>query len=310
MSRGSVPKRLVGYDLINFAVRDANHFIAYCEETYAERVKAAALTILNSGARLVMLTGPSSAGKTTSANRLVDEIRSQGKPCVTVSLDDFFLGEGKYPKRPDGGDDYECPEALDLAGLHSFLETLLRDGKAVSPVFDFIKQRPSPEKRTVDCTGGIAIIEGLHALNPILSQGLPSGSLFYVYTGLREEYCDRFGKRVLQTRNIRLARRVIRDHLFRGHTPDFTLKIWEHVCSSEKKYVQAYKDRAHVIFDSSFSYEPCLWGDVLDSLTAQTAPDYREAFLSLRGEFSPFTPLDRALVPPESMLREFLGGVE
>lgn len=307
MPKKTVRKRLVCHDLVNLAARDAESFAMLCETQYAARISAAADAVLAGPARLVMLTGPSGVGKTTSANRLAAAIRERGKPCVVVSLDDFFVGEGRYPKRPDGSDDYECPEALDLPALRAFMAALVRDGRATSPIFDFITQLPSVETRSIDCAGGVAVIEGLHALNPLLSEGLPAGAVFYIYASLREEYCGADGKRSVETRELRLARRITRDNQFRGHAPDFTLALWDHVCASERQYVQAFKERADLILDTAFSYEPCLWGKVLGTIADQTAPDYRERFERLRREFAPFTPLDSTLVPAGSMLREFLG---
>lgn len=307
MPKKTVRKRLVCHDLINFAARDAANFAAHCEAEYDARVNAAAGAVLASGAQLVMLTGPSSVGKTTSANRVAAAVRALGRPCVVVSLDDFFVGEGKYPKRPDGSDDYECPEALDLPALHDFLAALVREGRAVSPIFDFLTQLPSKQTRAIDCRGGVAVIEGLHALNPLLAEGLPAKAIFNIYAGLREEYCGPDGRRSVETRELRLARRITRDSQFRGHAPDFTLALWDHVCEAERQYVQAFKDRADLVLDTSFSYEPCLWGAVLDSIANQTAPAYMERFQTLQREFAPFTPLPSTLVPAGSMLREFLG---
>lgn len=301
------PKRLVGHDLIGFAAQNGGAFVEYCEQRYAARVQAAAEAILQSGARIVLLTGTSGTGKTTTANRLADAIRASGRRCAVVSLDDFFVGEGKYPKRADGSDDYECPEALDLPALHAFLEVLARDGRAQSPLFDFLTQRPSGKTRCIDCTGGVAIIEGLHALNPLLAEGLPADAVFHVYASLREEYTIPGGSGRLKTREIRLARRITRDHRFRGHAPEFTLALWGHVCDSERRYVQAFRPRADLLLDTSFSYEPCLWAAALNSLAGQTAPDHAQRFAALCGEFAAFPPLPAALVPGKSMLREFIG---
>lgn len=301
------PKRLVSHELINFAARDAAAFAQLCEQRYAARLTHAAQELLNSGCKLVMLTGASSVGKTTTSNRLAGEIQKQGKKCVVVSLDDFFVGEGRYPKRADGADDFECPEALDLPALHAFLQSLVTEGRGQMPTFDFITQRPRPELRAVDCEDGIAIVEGLHALNPMLSEGLPQDSVRYVYASLREEYADVNGKRSVKTRELRLARRITRDCLFRGHAPEYTLDLWPHVCASEKIYVQAFQNRADLILDTSFSYEPCLWGGVLDRLAASPAPECAAQFADLRREFAPFAAMDPAVVPQDSMLREFIG---
>lgn len=301
------PKRLVSPDLINFAARDAAGFVDLCERRYTERICAAADAVLTSEARLVMLTGPSSTGKTTSANRLAAEIRSRGRKCVVVSLDDFFVGEGRYPKRPDGSDDYECPEALDLPLLHDFMLQLAATGHAESPIFDFLTQFPAPVTRHIDCEGGVAIIEGLHALNPLLAAGMPQGSQFNIYASLLEEYCGPDNKRSLNTRDIRLARRMTRDFRFRAHPPEFTLALWSHVCNSEKQYVQAFRSRADLLLDTSFSYEPCLWSSALSALVSKTAPDYVARVQALCQEFSTFLPLPGSIVPADSMMREFIG---
>ncbi len=301
------PKRLVSHELIDFAARDAAAFVEFCEQRYAARIQAASEQILRSGARIVMLTGPSGTGKTTSANRLAEAIRAEGRRAAVVSLDDFFVGEGRYPKRADGSDDYECPEALDLPALHGFLAALAREGRATSPVFDFLTQLPSGKTRAIDCAGGVAIVEGLHALNPLLAEGLPADAVLNVYASLREEYTSPGSGGRLKTREMRLARRITRDHRFRGHAPEFTLELWGHVCDAERQYVQAFRERADLLLDTSFSYEPCLWAGVLNGLLGQTDAAYAGRFSALCREFAAFVPVSPQAVPAHSMLREFIG---
>lgn len=307
MPNNHLPKRLVSCELVNFAARDAAAFVTLCEQQYALRLATAADTILASGCRLVMLTGPSSTGKTTTANRLRAEIEARGRCCAVVSLDDFFVGEGRYPKRSDGSDDYECPEALDLPALHAFLQQLAREGRGRMPTFDFLTQRPTGTLREVDCAGGVAIVEGLHALNPLLVQGVGPNLVFNVYASLREEYAGADSRRTVATRELRLARRITRDCLFRGHAPDFTLDLWPHVCSSERLYVQAFRGRADLVVDTSFSYEPCLWAGALHGLAGKTTATFAGQFTALCQQFASFAPLDPELVPAGSMVREFIG---
>lgn len=307
MPKTHPPKRLVHYDLINFAAQQPQGFVAVCEARYQAGIAAAAEAVLRSGCPMVMLTGPSSVGKTTSANRLVAEIRARGRKCDIVSLDDFFIGEGKYPKRADGSDDYECPEALDLPQLRQFLRTLAATGRAESPTFDFFTQLPSGVMRPIDCEGGVAVIEGLHALNPLLVEGLPAGSVFNVYASLREEYCGLDGQRGVQTRELRLARRITRDCQFRGHEPAETLAMWDHVCTAERQYVQAFRPRADIILDTSLSYEPCLWANRMEFIRAHADVSCIARIETLGREFAPFTPLPDEVVPAHSILREFIG---
>jgi uridine kinase len=300
---------MVSCELINFAAGDPDGFVSLCESRYHERVESAARKVLASGCPIVMLTGPSSTGKTTTAHRLAESAARCGKKTDVISLDDFYAGEGKYPKRADGTDDYECLEALDLVQLHRCLAELETTGECDVPQFDFVCQRPSGKIRHVDCRRGVAVIEGLHAFNPALTESLKQGSVFHIYAGLREEYCDPEGVRTIATRDVRLARRISRDCLFRGHEAAFTLELWPHVCAAENKYIRAYKGVADLVLDTSFSYEACIWDKLLAPL-ANTVPSgaaQASALNALCTRFSAFRPLSEALVPKNSMLREFIG---
>ena len=304
-----IPKRLVGRTLIDFAADRPREFVELCEKEYDARIARVTDAVLDSGSAVVFLTGPSSSGKTTSARRLADSIRNAGRRSEVISVDDFFVGGGRYPKRPDGADDYECIEALDIPVLQACLRDLAETGECDMPLFDFLTQLPKAERRHVDCRDGVAIIEGLHAFNPILTNHLPASVVLLVYAGMREEYCDAAGARVLATRDLRLARRITRDSLFRGHGADFTLDLWPHVCQSENKYIKAFKNRADLVLDTSLSYEPGLWGNVLLPMMEQMAPDSPHAarLASLCAQLRPFTPIHQDLVPESSILREFIG---
>ncbi len=297
-------KRLVGIDLINLAARDIPALVALGEAQYQKRIEAAADAVLASQRHLVMLTGPSAAGKTTSANRLATEIRKRGLRSMVMSLDDFFVGAGKYPKRPDGGDDFECLEALDLPLLRSCLRQLWEIGECDAPIFDFLAAQPAPETRHIDCRGGVAVVEGLHAFNPALTEHLPAQSVMNIYASLREEYAGTEGNRLLETRDIRLARRLTRDWLFRGHDATFTLELWPHVCQSEDLYIKAFKKRADLVLDTSFSYEPCLWKGYTDGMPGGA---FETEMRRLAEKFSGFVSMEPQQVPADSMLREFIG---
>lgn len=142
------------------------------EQHYHDQIEAIAGEVLAAGQRIVMLTGPSAAGKTTSAHKIADAIAARGHHSQVVSLDDFYIGEGRYPKNPDGSDDYESLQALDLEKLHTCLKDLYKTGVCDAPVFDFTVQQPTGTRR-IDARDGVVIIEGLHALNPALTEQLP-----------------------------------------------------------------------------------------------------------------------------------------
>ena len=251
-------KRFVSRDLVALAARRPQELAALSEAHYHDQIESIADEVLAAGQRIVMLTGPSAAGKTTSAHKIADAIASRGHRSQVISLDDFYIGEGKYPKNPDGSDDYESLEALDLERLHACLKALYKTGVCDAPVFDFTIQRPSGTQR-IDARDGVVIIEGLHALNPALTEELPEDAALCLYAGLREEYADSRDARCLATRDIRLARRLVRDCLFRGHGAAFTLGLWGHVCAGEDRYIKPYKPRANLLLDTTHTYEVCLW---------------------------------------------------
>ena len=302
------PKRLVGCELIALAAGNPQEFVRVCEQRYHDRLDAVVEAALARKVQIIMLTGPSAAGKTTTAHKLAQRIAARGLRSAVMSLDDFFVGEGRYPKLPDGRDDYECVESLDLPVLRDCLRSLAETGVCRAPVFSFLTQRPTGELRTIDARGGVAIVEGLHAFNPALAvDELPAGTALHLYAGLREEYAAPDGSRTLATRDIRLARRLTRDLLFRGHGADFTIGLWPHVCASEDKYIKAFKNRADLVLDTSFSYEVCLWEHYTQKMHAET---HAQRLRDLCARFAAFPPLSGAVVPADSLLREFIGQQE
>lgn len=301
-------KRFVNRELVALAAQQPQAFAALCEQQYRERIDRIAEEVLASGRHIVMLTGASAAGKTTSAHKLAAAIEARGRRSVVLSLDDFYAGEGRYPKNHDGSDDYESLQSLDLPVLRRCLEELHRDGICQAPVFDFKIQQPNGVQ-IIDCRNGVVVIEGLHALNPALTENLPEHAVFCLYAGLREEYADPDGNRCLATRDIRLARRLVRDYLFRGHGASFTLNLWGHVCNGEDRYIKPYKSRADLLLDTTHTYEVCLWHNVLDELPedpALTTAQQRQ-LEALHRKFTPFPAMHTDMVPQDSMLREFIG---
>ena len=157
-----------------------------------------------------------------------------------------------------------------------------------------------------------ALVYSLHKAgeeNPALTEELPEDAALCLYAGLREEYADSRDARCLATRDIRLARRLVRDCLFRGHGAAFTLGLWGHVCAGEDRYIKPYKPRANLLLDTTHTYEVCLWRTVLDAMPADPALTATQArqLAALREKFAAFPALGTELVPQNSMLREFIG---
>lgn len=302
-----IPKRLVDIGLINTAAAHPESFISHCEIEYESRVLAAAAEARESGCKVIMLTGPSASGKTTTAYKLSAALKAAGAHSVVVSLDDFYKNIDDYPRLPDGSKDYENVTALDIDEIHRCLKQLIQKGEAEFPQFDFATEMRKPERVSIALQGGVVIVEGIHALNPVLTDELPAGSVYKIYAGLREEYALG-GQRFLPTRDIRLARRMVRDDKFRGSALEKTIGIWHNVCIGEDKYIKAYKPYADLLLDTSFSYELCVLAPFVTALKGRLGglPE-GEVLDDLAERFAHCTPLDESLIPEQSMLREFIG---
>lgn len=293
--------------LVNTAALSAQSFVTHCEYEYESRIIAAANELLAAEASVVMLTGPSASGKTTTAHKLSRAIQAAGRASTVISLDNFFLDIDRYPRLEDGTKDYENVTALDIPEINRCLTELVEKGETDIPEFDFVHESRAPQRTHIQLNDGVAVIEGIHALNPCLTEMVP-GNIYKIYAGLREEY-SQGGQRTLPTRDIRLARRMVRDHKFRGHTPQKTLDMWRGVCHGEDKYIRIFKPQADLLLDTSFSYEICALAPYVaqlrDELAARGEPN--DALNDLANRFSYCNPLSSALIPPDSMLREFVG---
>ena len=230
-----VPKRLVEIDLYNVAAQSPAALAEMSEKSYRQRVAYAAQKIRDSRAKIVMLTGPSASGKTTSAHKVAEALEASGTPAHVISLDNFFKGAQYYPRLPDGTLDYENPDTLDMPLIRQCLSDLSTTGKTVLPIYDFTTESRSSETETLDLKGGVCIVEGIHALNPELTGLVKGDDVYRIYAGLREEYCID-GRRVINTQDIRLCRRTLRDAAARGRSPAKTLAMWDRVLDGETVY--------------------------------------------------------------------------
>ena len=304
-----VPKRLVEIDLYNVAARSPQQLADLSERSYRQRVAYAAEKVRLSGAKIVMLTGPSASGKTTSAHCLAKALQQQGTPAQVVSLDNFFKGAEFYPKMPDGTLDYENPDTLDLPLIKQCLKELSQTGKTTLPVYDFTQEKRAAETEAIDLQGGVCIVEGIHALNPELTELVEGSEVYRVYAGLREEYCID-GRRVINTQDIRLCRRTLRDAATRGRSPAKTLAMWDRVLDGETRYIKGFKTTADFLLDTSFTYDLGLISNLLGVVRKQFTLEGHNAELwdETARRFEHVAPLSLDLLPQDSMLREFYGG--
>ena len=303
-----IPKRLVELGLLNVAAEVPRIFVDYCENDYQERIHHAVTNIQQSGVRVVMLTGPSSSGKTTTAHKIAQELCSRGMKSAVISLDNFFKDVQDYPKLPSGEPDYESVDALDIGAINHCLKELAETGKTLIPDFDFRRETRRMGTVPVEVDDGVAVIEGIHALNPRLTQLLPHSSVYRIYAGLREEY-SLGGQRILPTRDVRLARRLVRDWQFRGHAPEKTFAMWQAVCDGEDRNIKVFKNEADLLLDTSFSYEPGCLAAAVHEMSAMLPEEsiWKSSMDNLAQRFALCAPISKEWMPKDSMLREFLG---
>ncbi len=293
------------------ASSDSKEFILECEKEYQSIIdKIVKRIIEEDGREIIMLAGPSSAGKTTTAKRLKEGLSEKGVTTYVLSLDDFYLNRDDIPYLPDGTQDYETVYALDLERLENDLNSLLRGETVKTPVFDFTTGRRSDTEFNTITLGqeDVVIIEGLHALNPVITEKV-HGKLLKVYINVSSRIYDENGEIVLNKRNFRFLRRMIRDYKFRASSVDNTYKLWKNVTAGEDKYLFPYRDNADIKGNTIHLYEPCvIKNQALPLLSdSEVSPEFREDAEKLCASLEKFFSIDENEVPCDSLLREFLG---
>ena len=256
---------------------------------------------------LILLSGPSSSGKTTTAQLLCQRLAQDGLTVQVVSLDDFYRGRNIAPRLPDGTLDYETVEALDLPLLHRCMRRLLRDGVADLPVFDFHAGVRLPETREMRVPEGSAVIfEGIHALNSRLEKGFGSLSVLKLFVNV-ETPIWQGTQQAIGRREMRLCRRILRDARFRNSQIDNTLHMWPQVVRGEKLYLQPYMDTADLTLDTTFAFEPCMTAPLILPQLEQVRAQFPEWSERLLCALAPFEALPADFLPEDSLLHEFFG---
>ena len=262
------------------------------------------------GTRVVLISGPSSSGKTTTSKRLGIQLRILGLDPVLISLDDYFVDRDRTPKDETGEYDFEALEAIDLDLLNKDLMRLM-DGESVEvPRYDFITGSRKWHDNPLQLgEKSIIIMEGIHALNPRLTPSIPRKNKFGIYAScLTSVAMDNLTR--IQTTDNRLLRRITRDYATRGADALATLRRWPSVRRGEEKHIFPYQENADVIFNTSLFYEILVLRPKIEPIlreVSDTEPEYGEARRLLQF-LDNFTPLHTDEIPPTSILREFVGG--
>lgn len=301
---------------LNQAIREgrANQIVTLSEALQEKEIASIASEIASrydQGLRVVLLSGPSSSGKTTSSKRLSTQLIANLIWPYAISIDDYYINRVDTPLDEYGNYDYESLYAIDLPQLRHDIQQLMAGEEVYIPTYNFVKgEREYREGKQMKLENhGILIMEGIHALNPELLQGIPDEAVYRIYvSALSPLSID--SHNWVSTSDNRLIRRMVRDMKFRGTSAEETILRWAEVRRGEEKWIFPYQENADVMFNSGMLYElPALKNQAMDALreVKETSPAYPTAsrlieFLDL------FESLPFEATPLNSLLREFLGG--
>lgn len=262
------------------------------------------------GARIVLIAGPSSSGKTTSSKRLAIQLMCNLIMPQIISLDDYFVDREKTPRDETGDYDFESLYALDLELFNHDLNALLAGEEVNVPTYNFeTGHREFRGKKLKLGKNSILLIEGIHGLNPELTAAIPEEQKFRVFASALTTLSIDDHNWVPTTDN-RLLRRMIRDHKYRGMSALDTISRWQSVRAGEEKWIFPYQENADATFNSSLLFELGVMKEYAEPLLKQVphnVPEYAEAW-RLRALLSYFVPICEKDIPSTSLLREFLGG--
>jgi len=263
--------------------------------------------------RAILIAGPSSSGKTTSAKKLSVSLKVMGIKPISISLDDYYVGTDKTPRDEKGDPDFECLEALDVPYLNQQLLSLLAGQEVTLPVFDFrAGQRRETGGRTIHLDSStMLIIEGIHGLNDALTPQIKREKKFKLYvSALTQLNLDDHNR--ISTTDNRFLRRLVRDYQFRGAGAVKTMKMWPSVRRGEEKHIFPFQNRADAVLNSALDYELAVLKVYAEPLLRSVKPGMKEysetaRLLSFLENFAPIPP---QYVPGFSILREFIGDSE
>lgn len=258
--------------------------------------------------KIILLSGPSSSGKTTSARKLSMYLKTMGLNPLSISLDDYFLNRDETPLDEDGKPDFESLRAIDIKLFNVQVTKLLKGNKVTAPTFDFVTGKKVYNKTFQMKDNDILIVEGLHALSEELLKDIPKNKKFKIYISPLV-YLNIDNDNRINLTDIRLLRRMVRDNRTRGYSSSHTLSTWASVRNGEEKYVFPYQDQADVIFNTFLVYELAVLKVYAEPLLYQVKEDDPEYLTAVRliKLLDLILPLPSEDVPSLSILREFIG---
>lgn len=297
-------------DINKNVATDVDSFIRSAEGSFDSSVSSLVSNFISDcNCDIVLLAGPSSSGKTTTAGKIVEKIRYSGRNAYTLSLDDYYHNAADIPLTAKGVKDFENVNALDIDLIHKTFSDLIEKREALVPEFDFVSGTRKSEMREIELKkNDVIIVEGLHALNPIITKGLDESHIYKVYISVSSRVTDDAGKAVFSKRNLRLVRRMIRDYYYRNTSVEKTFSQWQEVLRGEDKYIFPFEKNARFRIDSFHPYEPCIFKNEAIELLDKVPTDscYYASAMQLKDDFLKLSAIDISKMPKNSLLREFV----
>lgn len=260
--------------------------------------------------KVILIAGPSSSGKTTTAKKLSIHLKILGFKPIPIELDNYFVNRDRTPVGPDGKPDFECLEALDVSFLNEQLVDLFEGKEIELPLYDFKSGTRKMSGRKISLKNNeILILEGIHGLNEQLTPQIPTSHKLKIYvSALTQLNIDDHNR--VRTTDYRLLRRMVRDHNFRGHDARATLSMWSNVQRGERRYIFPFQNSADIAFNSALDYELGVlkvFAEPLLQVIKPNDPEYADA-RRIQAFISRISPISPQYVPSDSTLREFIGG--
>ena len=288
----------------------ATDLINVAEALQEKRIAGIADDIHHRGARIVLISGPSSSGKTTFSKRLSVQLMTNGLHPVAISLDDYFVDREHTPLDEEGNYDFESLYAVDLPFFNAQLNALLNGEEVQLTKFDFTTgKRLLTDRKLRINEHTVLIIEGIHALNPELTQHIADADKYKVYvSALTSIMLDKHN--YIPTTDNRLLRRILRDYKYRGYSAEDTISRWPSVRKGEDKWIFPYQENSDAMFNSALLFELAVLKSHLIPIlerVKENRPEHSEAY-RLRKFLQYFESVPDNDLPPTSLLREFLGG--
>ena len=289
----------------------SNDLIQVSEALQEKNIARIADTIAsNPKLKVILIAGPSSSGKTTFSKRLSVQLIACGLRPIAISLDDYFVNREDTPRLPNGEYDYENVEAMNIPLFNAQMNALLQGKEVELPRYNFMTGKSEQSGKHIHLNkNSIMILEGIHALNPHLTQDIPSENKYKIYaSALTTIQLDHHN--YIPTTDNRLLRRIVRDYKYRGYSAQQTISRWPEVRAGEEKWIFPFQEQADEMVNTALLFELATLRDqvlpVLEEVPENT-PEYTEAY-RLRKFLSYFKSISLEGLPPTSLLREFLGG--